>query len=121
MLLDSNIIIYASKEENSHLDSFLQHGDFCVSVISRIEVLGYHKLSVREVLWLESLFDSLSCLPLDEPVAGLAILLRQKQKISLADAIIAATALHHNLPLVTRNIADFQSIPNLQLIDPFKQ
>ena len=34
------------------------------------------------------------------------------------DAIIAATALTHRLPLVTRNTDDFAVIPGLRLIDP---
>ena len=33
-------------------------------------------------------------------------------------AIIAATALIHNLTLITRNIADFKSISNLAIINP---
>jgi len=45
MLLDSNIIIYASKEENSFLLDLISKKSPSVSVISKIEVLGYHLLS----------------------------------------------------------------------------
>ena len=34
------------------------------------------------------------------------------------DAIIAATALTHAIPLVTRNTDDFQNIEGLRLINP---
>ena len=37
------------------------------------------------------------------------------QTISFSDAIIAATALHHKLTLVTRNIAHFSRVPNLPI------
>jgi predicted nucleic acid-binding protein len=37
----------------------------------------------------------------------------------LADAIIAATALVHNLPLVTRNEDDFKHVPGLRIVNPF--
>jgi toxin FitB len=37
----------------------------------------------------------------------------------LADAIIAATALVHNLPLVTRNETDFKHVAGLRVINPF--
>jgi predicted nucleic acid-binding protein len=48
-----------------------------------------------------------------------AIVLRQLRKMSLADAIIAATALAPDLPLVTRNVDDFKHIAGLKLINPF--
>ena len=34
------------------------------------------------------------------------------------DAIIAATALVHQIPLVTRNTEDFQNIEGLRLVNP---
>jgi predicted nucleic acid-binding protein len=37
----------------------------------------------------------------------------------LPDAIIAASALVANLPLMTRNVDDFRRIEGLALIDPF--
>jgi predicted nucleic acid-binding protein len=52
-------------------------------------------------------------------VAARAILLRQQRKMGLADAIIAATALEYGLPLVTRNVRDFNHIADLRLINPF--
>jgi predicted nucleic acid-binding protein len=36
----------------------------------------------------------------------------------LPDAIIAATTLVHGLPLITRNVADFQGIVGLVVINP---
>jgi len=41
-----------------------------------------------------------------------------KPRIKLPDAIIAATALVHNLPLLTRNVADFQAITTLVVLNP---
>ena len=57
-------------------------------------------------------------LPLDEAVTNRAILLRQDRAIGIADAIIASTALIYELPLVTRNTADFQHVAGLTLLDP---
>ena len=48
-----------------------------------------------------------------------SIELRQIRRMGLADAIIAATALVHAMPLVTRNADDFKAIEGLEVINPF--
>lgn len=39
--------------------------------------------------------------------------------MSLGDAIIASTALTHQLPILTRNDKDFTWINGLEIINPF--
>lgn len=46
--------------------------------------------------------------------------LRQQRKIGLADSLIAATAMHQAMPLITRNLSDFSWIPGLHVINPFE-
>jgi len=40
------------------------------------------------------------------------------RKLKLGDALIAATALVHDLELVTHNLADFSWITGLRVVDP---
>ncbi|MFO0813438.1 MAG: type II toxin-antitoxin system VapC family toxin [Gemmatales bacterium] len=47
------------------------------------------------------------------------ILLQHGIQIPTADLMIASTALVHNLTLATHNIADYQNIPGLRLVDWF--
>ena len=119
MLLDSNILIYGAKGAVPALDAILDRADLAAASITRIETLGYHRFSSLERLWLETAFERMNILLLDELVAARVIALRQERKMALADAIIAATALVHEMPLVTRNIADFKHVARLKLIDPF--
>ncbi len=119
MLLDSNILIYGATGEHDALDIILDRTDLAVASVTRIETLGFHRLSELEQHWLETVFDRLKILALDEVVAARAIALRQERKMGLADAIIAATALVHQLPLVTRNVEDFKQVTSLTVLNPF--
>ena len=87
-----------------------------ISIVSKIEVLGYHDLSdfVKENLQL--FFSEIPIINLSDEIAEIAIQLRQKKKMTLGDSIIAATAIHKNIPLLTNNIKDFKHIENLVLI-----
>jgi predicted nucleic acid-binding protein len=119
MLVDSNIIIYAVRAEDTILRPFFAQNLPKVSIISRIEVLGYHKLTDDVRKRLEALFNWLRPLPLTDRIVEKAIQLRQQRKLSLGDALIAGTALENRLTLVTRNIRDFSWIDGLVLLDPF--
>lgn len=118
MLLDSNIIIYAAQPAYANLRLFIiDHGPV-VSAVSYVEVLGYHKLSEREKWLLESFFAATIILPLTQSVLEQAVQLRQQRKMSLGDALIAATALVHNHTLVTHDTSGFRWIEGLDLLDP---
>lgn len=64
MLVDSNIIIYAAKPPGSKARNFIRQHAPAVSVISQIEVLGYHQLNITEQQLLEAFFARAVVLPL---------------------------------------------------------
>jgi hypothetical protein len=119
MLIDSNIIIYATKPEQITLRQFIAQHNPAVSAISYVEVLGYHRLSEQERQYFEEFFAAASMLDVSKAVLEHAVKLRQLRKITLGDALIAGTALAHSLTLVTRNTKDFNWIPGLSLLNPF--
>ncbi|QJW90563.1 type II toxin-antitoxin system VapC family toxin [Spirosoma taeanense] len=118
MILDSNIIIYSAKPEYIRLTRYLQANQEIVrvSLISTLEVLGFSRLSVTDKQIFEAYLNSVHILPITEAVITEAIRLRQQRKRSVGDAIIAATALIHNQPVLTNNPADFADIAGLQVI-----
>lgn len=118
MLLDSNIVIYSTEPGYESIKKLVAQEESVVSIISKVEVLGYHNFSPENKKKLENLFQILSILPVSELIIEQAINLRQQRKMSLGDALIAATALTHDLKLVTANVKDFNWIENLELINP---
>jgi toxin FitB len=119
MLVDSNILIYAAQPAHAHLRQFIAVHAPAVSAVSYVEVLGYHQLDDEERQYLEAFFRLARVLPLSQAVLDKAVGLRQQRKMSLGDALVAGTALVHGLPLVTRNLEDFQWIQGLSLLNPF--
>jgi hypothetical protein len=118
MLLDSNIIIYAAKPENADLRRLIAERAPAVSVVSVIEVLGYHRLTEEERRHFEEFFAAATILPISEAIVAQAVRLRQTRKMTLGDALMAATAFVYGLVLVTHNTCDFAWIPGLRLLDP---
>jgi predicted nucleic acid-binding protein len=89
--------------------------DFNISVINRIEVLG-HPSAAKEI---SDFLELTNQYELTQEVVTQTISLRKIYKIKLPDAIIAATAITHNLILVTRNTKDFQNIEGLKTMSPY--
>ena len=119
MLLDSNILIDGAQPAHHALRRLIRDRDCSVSVISRIEVLGFHRLAPDERIALETLFGAMEVFPLSEAVTLEAIRLRQRRSMTLGDAVIAATALVQARTLATRNTPDFDGIPGLTVWNPF--
>ena len=121
MLLDSNILIYGAEEGEPRLDAILARSDLAVASVSCIETPGYHRLSDTERHGLDAAIGRMTVLALEDAVVGRAISLRQERKMGLSDAIIAATALVHQLPSVTRNVDDFKHVDGLEIVNPFAE
>jgi toxin FitB len=117
-MLDSNLIIYAAKPEYPGLRKWIAARSPAVSSVSVVEVLGYHELSGPERAHFEAFFAACEVLPVNAGVIGRAITLRQARKMSLGDALVAATALEFGRELFTHNLKDFATIPGLTVSDP---
>lgn len=122
-LIDTNIIIYYlngtiprnhyKKVSNIFRDSF--H----ISTISKIEVLGWHRVPEQEHLRIKQFLDCANVIYLNGEIEEKTIELKQSIKMDVPDAIIAATALVYRLTLVTRNEKDFKKVQGLNLYNPF--
>ncbi len=118
MILDSNILIYACSDEHPEIREFIRENVPSVSIITKVETLGYHLLAPAERAQLEAFFDVAIVLDVTHAIADRAIFLRQINRMSLGDSLIAATALVHEKALVTHNTSDFSWIEELEMLDP---
>ena len=124
-IIDTNILIYhlagvLTYQAEATLAGALESGS-SISIITRIELLGWRNHSPDSLKAAEALLNSVSEIPLHEEIIRLCISLRQNYSIKLPDAIIAATARYANFPLMTRNMTDFERVPELKMVDPFLQ
>lgn len=119
MLLDSNIFIYATQIKYKSLRNWCMSQKICASNITRLEVLGYHKLTEIDEKDFYTLFEKSTVYPVSSIIIDQAISLRQRKSTSIGDAIIAATAMEYNETLATRNASDFEWIDGLKVINPF--
>ena len=103
-LLDSNIIIYLSKERISIDEVFANDERYAVSVITYMEVLGYDFASHREEHFIKKLLNLFEIVYIDRAIASKVIELRKQYKIKLPDAIICATSMVHNGVLLSNDI-----------------
>ena len=80
-----------------------------------MEILGFNA-KPSELSLLTEFIDAVIVLPLTNDIADKTIDIRKSRKIKLPDAIIAATAIIHDLTLVS-NDKGFKGIPNLKYIN----
>ncbi|MGI8562611.1 MAG: type II toxin-antitoxin system VapC family toxin [Candidatus Dormibacter sp.] len=89
-------------------------GSIAISVISHCELFAGHDEPER----LRRFLSPMSELPIDLEIAELAGVTRRNTGIATPDALVAATALTHRLPLMTRNRHHYDRVPKLRIITP---
>lgn len=112
-LVDTNFLIHAD-QRNKLVEPFLSF-NIAISFISEMELLGVFSISKEQKLNMKHIIDECFVIELNPEIKYLAINLKQKYKLKLADAIIAATAIHLELPFITSD-GDFKIIKELELV-----
>jgi predicted nucleic acid-binding protein len=124
ILCDTNILIEVYRKNVniiSLVSSILRNSAIVISDVTRAEMLvGARNKHEMQILVKE--LEQLQCLPVQSTISSQSIQLLIKYHLShgldFHDALIAATALFHNIELFTLNIKDFAYIPNLKLYEP---
>lgn len=104
-LLDTNFILGILKSDDSVLAELSSRrilaAECSYSAITRMELLGFHRIAQNEEAIIKQKLEHFSYLPLTKDIEDKVIDLRQSRKVKLPDAIIAATALCLGIELLT--------------------
>ncbi len=120
ILCDTNILIEFYKNNPQIVQMLRKIGQerLAISVVTQAE-LYYGAFNKAELLKIKNHLSLLQCYPIDTYISNTFIQLMESyslsHKLSIPDALIAATALRHGTRLYTLNIKDFRFIPDLVL------
>ena len=123
ILLDSSVLIDLFRKKNKDKTLFYKlsksYKDFAISSITYYEI-GIGNRDSHFDYW-NNLANQLTVIPFDKLCSISAIeiyldLLKNNKIIDIADILIGATALTHNIPIATLNNKHFERIKNLELI-----
>jgi predicted nucleic acid-binding protein len=117
-LIDTSAVIKFLNESfpmNSleFLDEILDK-ECTISFITQIELLAWDQSKENNEIVKEFVFNS-EILGFDQSIIERTIEIRKISKIKLPDALIAATAIEHNLTLLADNDKDFKKVERLGL------
>lgn len=117
--LDTNVLVYYLDEEDVAVETLTpiiaSPSPVYFSTISELELLSLPSLSFEDFHEIGKLIRRLNTIALDSRIARIASTIRRRVKLKTPDAAIAATAIATGTTLITRNVKDFEKVPNLSI------
>jgi predicted nucleic acid-binding protein len=112
LVVDTNFLIYLLNG-HSAVVPFLNNNYF-ISEITEMEMIGVKGLSANALRVRMDLIENCYLINFNSDIKEIAIQIKQRASIKLPDAIIAASSLYMNLPLVTAD-KSFSKITGIEL------
>jgi predicted nucleic acid-binding protein len=114
LLLDTNIVLYFLSGDDTLAPLFEEKNIF-ISIITEIEILGFHELSETELEDVQGFLSFCSVVNINQDIKEKAAKLRRDHQLKLPDSIIAATAESLGIPFITAD-KDFKKIQTANII-----
>ena len=124
LLIDSDVLIWVARGNTSAINKLQSSPNWRISAVSYMELAqGCRDKAELKAMQKAFLYEAGDVLAITQPISDLACTLVEKYALShsvhLADALIAATAMAHAMPLLTGNSKHFSAIKGLE-IEVFK-
>ena len=114
IICDTNPLIYLL-DGNKNISKILDGKQIYLSVITELELFGKPNLSVRDSKIIEVLLEECFIVDINPEIKYIYREIKEKYNLKLPDAIIAATAIYLDMPLLTFD-KEFKNISHLKLM-----
>ncbi|MBA4139218.1 MAG: type II toxin-antitoxin system VapC family toxin [Segetibacter sp.] len=114
ILLDTNIIIYALKND-PNIYSFVNKKRLAVSFVTEIELLGWKRITASDKTLLNEFLKQCLYIDYNYQIRRRTISIKSSYNLKLADAFIAASSLEFDIPLVSADKI-FEKVTELNFI-----
>jgi predicted nucleic acid-binding protein len=114
LFLDTNILLYYLKGDEA-LSSIFRGRTLALPFITEMELLSYSKITEEEETKIKELFKECVIVEMVDAIKKKAIETRKAYRLKLPDSIIAATAAHLDMPLITAD-TDLEKVEGVPVV-----
>lgn len=100
LVVDTSALIHLLDGTKAMVD-LLNGAEVYASFVTEIEMLSSTRGTAEHLLRKKALLNELSIIDINQPIKEVTIELRKRHGLKVPDCLIAATAIHLDLPLVT--------------------
>ncbi len=113
-LVDTNVLV-SLLEGNRKASATLEGKTLFISFITEIELLGVPGITEAQQSVIADVLKEIAIIGFSETIGRRTIAIKQRKKVRVPDAIIAATSMELDIPLLTAD-KDFRNIENIACI-----
>ncbi len=113
-VVDSNIFIYLI-DGDKLISSYLENKICYISFITEIELYSFQKLTDAEEITIQKLLSNCIVMDVNEQIKKIAISSRKNYDLKIPDAIICATSIYLDIPLLTSD-THFKKLKEINLV-----